>query len=210
MSWNLTKRPSPGELAALLEETVHQRVIGTPVAAGVSVCGQTGVQCSTSTSGLGVTCEVCLAVVKVWVDKREARRLRKENSAKFKTARNARAHRRRIAADYVQLGCWLPKAKNEDLLLLVEAGYATSKRQLIRQVLEAFLDDHAVEVTRIRASRQVALQIAVEALQFAGKAPSAPKPSRYSTELKERLLAVKHRIAIEDLAAGFGGGGEDE
>lgn len=201
MSWNLTRKTPPEELAALNEETVHQRRIGTAVDAGVSVCGQTGVQCSTSVRGEGVTCAICLVEVNRWKAKRAAEEERRSNSKRAQLERQRQRHRERVKErGFVSVSHMLDPEIVSDLDLLIEAGLARSRRHAFVLALRFWIDEHPTELARAkvaRHAREVALQTAVSALEFAGKTPGAPAPSRHTTELKERLLELERSLACD-------------
>lgn len=203
MAWHLTSPPSPAEIAALSDEVVHQRIIGTPIKDGRSVCDQTGVQCSTSTGGEGVTCPLCLEVVATWHAKAKAEEARREKSARGKRASAARRRaERKREQGVVDHGIELSREDSEAIDLLIEAGRfgpgVTSRRGALRLAVERLLEPLRLEAERIRASRHVALQTAQVALQLAGKVDGAPKPSRHTTALKARLQRLQNALLVDD------------
>lgn len=200
MTWNLTRKTPPEELAALLDEVVHQRKIGTPLAEGVSVCGQTQRQCSTSTTGEGVTCPLCLEHVTRWAEDRAEEERRRERKRQTDRAARQRAAAKRQAAGRVNLTLSLPLTTAADVDALVAGGFFPSRRQVHLHALDAFLAERAGQIERGKLAakaRQVALQTAQDALQFAGVVEDAPSPSRHATSLKRRLMAVERRL-MED------------
>lgn len=195
----------PVEIARRLDTLVHQKIIGTPTRAGKSVCGLENAVCSTSQFGNGVTCPTCLAEVATWKQRQAELKAKKATTrAAKKRDYNRKIRERMHAAGQRTVNLRLRAHLIEACDLLVEAGVVprpargdTGRAAVCRVALEAYIAEHLPEIAKAKmaiAAREAALTTASEALRFAGKTPEASSPSRHTTELKKRLLAVQAKL----------------